>query len=105
MHVELSLCGLQGLAVTRRRAGVGGRAHDANGRYDTEPNCLSYELAFDDKDNTKVLIYERYVAADDLDVAHQKTLTAYKAANALSVTPVSVELRRYTESNIGHIDR
>ena len=40
-----------------------------------------------------------------MDVAHQKTLTAYKAANALSVTPVSVELRRYTESNIGHIDR
>ncbi len=69
------------------------------------PNRLSYEVAFDDKDNTKVLIYERYVAADDLDVAHQKTFAAYKAANALSVAPVSVEHRRDTESNIGHIDR
>ena len=69
------------------------------------PNRLSYEVTFDDKDNTKVLIYERYVTADDLDVAHQKMFAAYKAANALSVAPVSVEHRRYTESNIGHIDR
>jgi quinol monooxygenase YgiN len=74
-------------------------------RYATEPNCLSYELVLDDKDNTKALIYERYATADDLDVAHQKTLGAYVGATPSPISPITKEMRRYTESNVGHMDR
>merc|ERR1719272_2108518 len=45
--------------------------------FDTEPNCLSYEFCDHDADPLQGVIYERYVAGDDLDVVHQETLKAF----------------------------
>jgi quinol monooxygenase YgiN len=74
--------------------------------YANEPRCLSYELSFDITDDTKAIIYERYVAQADLDGLHQESIKAQvQAAGPSDAVIVSKELTSYTETNIGHMDR
>ena len=37
---------------------------------ENEPNCLSYELSYVNGDDTKIMIFERYVNKSDLDGIH-----------------------------------
>jgi quinol monooxygenase YgiN len=47
-------------------------------RSSAEPNCLSYEMCVSEEDPNTILIYERYVAREDLSITHRNT-AAFKA--------------------------
>ena len=70
-----------------------------------EPNCLSYEMCNDNSDETKVIIYERYVSKRDLDGAHQQSLAEHKKTAVMGAAPQSKKFTHFTETNIGHMDR
>lgn len=70
-----------------------------------EPNCLSYEMCNDNSDDTKVIIYERYVSKSDLDGAHQESLAEHKKTAVMGAAPLTKKFTHFTETNIGHMDR
>lgn len=68
-----------------------------------EPRTLGYELSIDDKDPTKIFIFERYVTKYDWEVTHRdgkafKALQAWMANSGLNATKSG---RSYIEGSIG----
>lgn len=76
--------------------------------YAREPNCFSYKVLFNNDDDTRVSIYERYRSKADLDGLHQETLRAHRQSGERKIPggqAISKTLTHYTETGIGHMSK
>lgn len=80
----------------------------------SEPRTLSYELCLaenareaDLEGGAEVLIYERYVAKEDLSVTHHASVAFKEFQSSLAEAAIVAERSRatYTESGLGYMSR